>query len=109
MPSNTLTNDQLKEKARNIAEPTFKFMKRLINRELDGINDKDKMISMNSLLNLIITSLSSLDANILVMTRDVIKKSGADFDFVKVLYVYFEDIKSILTQEELMKIKEKMN
>lgn len=110
MSSNTLTADELQERTKKIAEPTFNLMKKLIHHELKIINEKHKTLTMNSLLNLIMVSLSSVDANILVMFRDLIKKSGAkDFEFEKILEIYFESIRHFLTQEGLMNLKEKIN
>lgn len=110
MSSNILTTDELQERTKKIGEPTFNLMKKLIHHELNIINEKHKTLTMNSLLNLIVGSLASVNANIFVMLRDIIKKSGLkDFEFEKILEIFFESMRHSLTQEGLINLKEKIN
>ena len=112
MSSINAKKNELDELVENISRPTFKFMRRVINRELDRLKLKNKKenIEMNFIINLIVISLASLDTNILIMTRNVFKKTtDQELDFATLMHTYFQNVTSIMNQDELMRLKEKMN
>ncbi len=105
-----LTDAEIEVMAKNIAEPAFELMKKKINTQLDIINKKEKDIHINSIINLVVAALSSLDANVLVMLRNLYKDTAkVDIDFVHLMNVYLGHVTSIMNHDELKRLKEKMN
>jgi hypothetical protein len=57
-----------------------------------------------------IVALSSLDSNILIMTRNTYKTStGNEIDFVKMMETYINDLMSIMNKDEVKRLREKLN
>jgi hypothetical protein len=104
-----LTDKELKDIGFKIAHPTFEFMKKIITKELDTIV-KEGTVDMNTFVNLVVIALSSLDTNILIMTRNAfLKVTGNELDFVKLMNIYLGDLTSIMDKDDLARLKEKMN
>jgi hypothetical protein len=84
-------------------------MKKIITREIQSLC-KGQILDMNDFINVIIIALSSLDSNVLIMTRNTFKKAtGNELDFVKLMNIYFEDLMTILNKDEVARLREKLH
>jgi len=99
----------LRDVAFRIGAPAFKYMKKIITREIQSLC-KGQILDMNDFINVIIIALSSLDSNVLIMTRNTFKKAtGNELDFVKLMNIYFEDLMTILNKDEVARLREKLH
>lgn len=104
-----LTSAQMLEVSKRIAEPTFKLFKKLVVSEMDYIK-KGADININDFVNIMVIALSSFDANALIMTRNTYKhKTNNEIDFVKMMELYFNDLMSIMTEDDRIRLRQKMN
>ena len=67
-------------------------------------------IDTDLFINSIIISLASSDTNILIMTRDMSKgTTDQGIDLVDLMDAYFKNIMTIMNEDELKRLKERMN
>jgi hypothetical protein len=104
-----LTDKEIIDLSHRIAEPSFKFFKKLLIKELDYAQ-KDGDININDFIHLMLITLSSFDANAMIMTRNTFKyKTGKEIDFVNMMELYFNDLMSIMTSDDRQRLRAKMN
>lgn len=110
MGKRKLSDREMQDCVQRIAEPSFKFIRKKIERELDYIYKNDSVPDINDIVNIMIMSLANTDTNILMMMRNIFKKiTGSDMDFPLAMKLYIDDIMSILHKDEISRLKEKMN
>lgn len=104
-----LTNKEMIDISHKIAEPAFKQFKKLVIKELDYVK-KGADIDINDFIHIMVIALSSFDANALIMTRNTYKhKTNNEIDFVKMMELYFNDLMSIMTEDDRIRLRQKMN
>lgn len=104
-----LTENDEHEICLKIAKKTHDYMRKIILRELDYAEKNYKVEPIN-IANIIIFSLSSLDANIIMMLKKVLdKSSSAPIPLYLLIANHFEGVIDILDVEDKKKLRERMN
>mgnify|MGYP003396387534 FL=1 len=110
MKFGNLSDDQMYNFVKNIPEPTYEFMKNKIMDELDHVKSKKKDIDLRSVIGLLVVTLASLDANILAMIKNIYRgTTNSEIDIVTLMTVYFKNVTQFMSDDELKRLKEKMN
>jgi hypothetical protein len=93
-----LSDDQFKKVCEIISQNVFKYMKRKIQREFNILsNGNTKLIDVNTIINIVITSLAILDGNIINTCRNVYKAIyDSDIDMKKLLALREHVINQVL-------------
>lgn len=104
-----ITDAQLKKIAKALGEPIFNQFVNSMRKEIKRVMGTAN-ISINDYVNIVILTLSSIDGSVLKMVRESYKgTTGQEIDFVKVLIHYIDQIQTILNEDELKRLREKMN
>ncbi len=104
-----LTDKEMKIAVDAIGLSTFNFMKNKLAKQIKIIYG-EQFPDPNDIVHIAINSLSSIDTNILMMTRNIFEKAtNSKMDFNLMMHDYIEDILSIMNKDEKKRLKEKMN
>lgn len=76
-----------------IAEPSYEFMMKKINKEIRNIGDKNKEVNINIVTGLIIQSICSVDVNILRTVRAMYQKfDPKNKAYIELMTLYFAQL-----------------
>lgn len=103
-----LTDEQFKKVCEKLSQDIFKYMKRKISRELNILSKGNpKLIDVNTMVNVTITSLGILDGNMINVCRNVYKGIySEEIDIKKLLALHQHIINQMI---EVHSCKETLN
>ncbi len=105
-----LSNDEMDALCTRIAKPTYGFMRKLLLRELDYLKTRTDRFDINEIMHVMVISLSSVDANFLILARDIFKDAmGKEVDLGTLLNAWGEEVSIAMNQDQSERIKKKMN
>lgn len=105
-----LDDDEFRECVMRIAEPSFRYIRRKIQNEVNYIYKDIKKPDMNDIVNITIVALASIDASIFQMTKKIFREiTGHEMDFALVMKIFIDDITGTMEKHELDQLKNKMN
>jgi type II secretory pathway component GspD/PulD (secretin) len=109
MSKKNLNKQEIIAIAHAVAKPTFNYMRKKMEKELSKINSDGK-VNMDDMVNIVIIALSSIDVNMLKTTRTIYESAAKhEMDFVLLVHSYLHHVMEVLNEEEIKKLKEKMN
>lgn len=105
-----LSDNEIRSISSKVAKASYKFIRKKLQAEFDHYYSAKCYPDMNDIVNASVGALVFIDANILILTRNIFHDAlGEHLDFEKMMSVYLSSLSSIMDEDNKMRQKEKLN